>query len=148
METYFTLLMHMLARAGRRLRMFILVVLGGLLAGPVRAASNPVHVTLGQTAFILPLQMVGATQLYSFDDGKGYPGVETVLVERKQIQLTFGAAPVLGTSANVPFLGLQARLPEKFFDTANNSLWFGAWVGQASNSKRVSWGLKATVPLW
>jgi hypothetical protein len=124
------------------------------LAGAVSAATNPIAFNLGGTLFVLPFQKVSATQLYSFKEEKGFPAVETVLVSRGKAQLTFGAAPVLGSEASVPFVALQTRLSEKFFDTSNNALMFGVWVGQVSGDKAVGrkarnvWGIKASVPLW
>lgn len=115
---------------------------------PAYAATNPLHITIGGTDFVLPLQKVSGTQLYSFRDKKGYPGLETVIVSRSRAELSIGAAPVLGTSFNVPFVAFQFRLPRRFFDVSNNDLMFGAWVGQESDKKRTTWGIKASVPLW
>lgn len=120
------------------------------------AATNPIVFRAAGTDFIVPFQKVKGTQLYSLQDKKGYPGVETVLAGWGakdaqgdwQGELTFGAAPVLGTSNNVPFFGLQARLPAKFFDTSNNSLMFGAYLGRESGQKRATWGIKASISLW
>lgn len=130
---------------------FALAVLAALVVGGPReayAATDPLKVRVGATDFLLPLQKVSGTQLYSFRDKKGYPGLETVVVMRGTGQLTVGAAPVLGTSENVPFVGVQFRLPARFFDLSNNELMFGAWVGRESDQKRATWGIKATIPLW
>lgn len=126
------------------------------VSAPVMAGSNPLSVNFGGTTFVLPFQKVSATQLYSSRDKKGYPGAETVLAAwgkkddagNQKTQLTFGAAPVLGTSQNVPFIGVQTRLSPKYFDTTNNSILFGVWVGKESNQKRSTYGVKASVPLW
>ena len=124
--------------------------------GAAQAATVPLSVNVAGTTFLLPLQKVKATQLYSFRDRKGYVAPETVIAgwgspdmqgDRK-VELTFGAAPVLGSDKNVPFLGIQTRLPEAHFDTSNNTLQFGAWVGKESDQKRATWGVKASVALW
>lgn len=122
----------------------MLAVLG--LAVSLKA--EPIAVELGGNKFILPLQLVSGTQLYSFDEGRGYPALETVLAQRGKAQLSVGAAPVLGTSANVPFVALQFRLSEKFFDISDNNVYFGAWVGKPSNQKDAAYGILCSVPLW
>ncbi len=124
--------------------------------GRAHAATSPIQVNVLGTTFILPLQKVKATQLYSFRDKRGYPGAETVIAgwgstdaegDRK-VELSFGAAPVLGTAENVPFVALQRKLPASHFDVANNSLMFGVWIGKESDKKRATYGVKASVALW
>lgn len=123
---------------------------------PLFAAVHPLTIYAGGTDFTLPLQKVKVTQLYSARDKKGYIGVETVLAGwgsrdeagDQKVELTFGAAPVIGAASNVPFVGLQARLPARLFDVSNNSLMFGAWAGKESDKKRYTYGLKASVALW
>jgi hypothetical protein len=135
-------------------KLIMLLWLGAGMVIPAFAATDPLAFNLGGTLFILPFQKVSATQLYSFDEGKGFPAAETVLVQRGKVQLTFGAAPVLGTSQNVPFVGLQTRLSEKFFDVTNNELLFGVWAGKVSGDEKAGrdaqnvWGIKASIPLW
>lgn len=122
------------------------------------AQAEPLAVTTKAGTFYLPLQVVNGTQLYSFKEGKGFPGAETVLWSTgkrdvsgnyvPRAQVTFGAAPVLGTAVNVPFTGFQFRLKEPFFDPQGNSVLFGAWLGLPSDSKTFTWGVKASIPLW
>lgn len=127
----------------------ILAVLVALaVAGPRAAHAEPVAIDVGGNTFYLPLQVVDGVQLYSLDEGKGYPAVQTVLASRGDGQLVAGGAPILGTSENVPFLGLQFRLSKKFFDVSDNELHFGAWVGFPSDKKGAIWGLLASIPLW
>ncbi len=114
----------------------------------VKAATDPIHVDVGGYSFILPLQKADAVQLYSLRDKKGFPGLETVVCAKGRLQLTLGAAPVLGTSKNVPFASVTTRLSPVFFDTSNNDLRFGVWIGKESGQKKATWGLSATVPLW
>lgn len=128
-------------------KLLLMLCLTGI-PGVLKAATDPLSVEIAGTTFILPLQKVDATQLYSFRDKKGYPGAETTLAQRGKFKLTFGAAPVLGSSNNVPFVSLQTRLSEAFFDTSNNALLFGIWAGKESGRKRGTWGIKASVPLW
>lgn len=138
-----------------------LMLMGLALILPAAAVAEPVQVKLSErTTLVLPLQLVRGTQLYAPKEGKGYPAVETVLATLKSksdpavaaAQLTFGAAPELGTSNHVPFLGLQVRLPERFFDVSDNQIMFGVWVGRTSarveGKRRVLWGLQASIPLW
>lgn len=128
---------------------FLMLVGLALSAGPRPAMAEPIAFeTQGGTKFILPLQVVNGIQLYSFSDKKGYPGLEAVLVEQKNFRLNFGAAAVLGQSENVPFVSLETRLSEKFFQIDNNNLYFGVWVGQESHQKKATWGLAASIPLW
>ncbi len=130
------------------------LMLLGLLLGAGQAQAKPIAVQLGGNTFFLPFQVVNGTQLFSFEEGKGFPGAETVLAQRGRYQLTFGAAPVLGTDVNVPFLAIQHRLNPAFFDTSDNELQFGAWVGKPSHrleqdkKPRLVWGIKASVPIW
>ena len=95
-----------------------------------------------------PLKVVNATQLYDFEEGAGYPGVETVLFERKGFRLTGGSALTIGDSEAVPFGSIQTRLSDKFFDTSNNELWFGFFVGKRSSLENWSYGLNASIELW
>lgn len=126
----------------------ICIIFLGLLSMTAHAATLPLSVDVFGTTFILPLQKVSAVQLYSFRDKKGYPALETVLASKWKWQLSAGAAVVLGESKNVPFASLKTRLSPRFFDTTNNEIFFGAWVGQESKTKRTTWGLSASVPLW
>ena len=121
------------------------------VGAPVFAATSPIRFQVGEHSFVLPMQNVSGTQLYSFREGKGFPGLESVIYSYKKTQVTAGAAAELGTSKAVPFVGFQFRLPAKFFDTSNNNLYFGAFA--AKHPSRKSWrgvegGLKASVPLW
>lgn len=138
------------------------------LALVVGASTTPVAVNLTPSLSLdCPFQKVSATELYSWHEGKGYPAVETVLLDWQghkgipistlqgkfnitEIQLTFGAAPVIGTSANVPFLAIQTRLPTSLFDISNNSLMFGIWGGHESDKGRHGWiyGIKSSIPLF
>ena len=112
------------------------------------AATKPISIQVGQHSFILPFQKVTATQLYSFRDGKGFPGLETVLYSYQKFQVTFGAAAVLGESKDVPFAGAQFTLPSALFDTGNNSLLFGVYAGKETGKKGLTVGIKASTPLW
>lgn len=126
----------------------VVVAFSAFAFGPRPAYAESISTNLGGNTFVLPFQEVNATQLYSFEDGKGYPGLETVLARRGRYQLTFGAAPVLGTSVNVPFVALQHRLNPSIFDTSNNDLQFGLWAGKPSEGKSWTWGVKASTALW
>ncbi len=131
--------------------MYLLALGLGLVAfGPRPAYAEPISVQLSEkTTLVLPLQIVKATQLYDFKEGRGFPAMETVLLKRGDGELTFGAAPVLGSSVNVPFVGLQVKLSDVFFDTSDNDLRFGLWAGRRSDGdKHVLWGIKASVALW
>jgi hypothetical protein len=129
-----------------------LMLLALFLFGPIfapAAHATPVSVKLSEkTTLVLPLQITQGVQLYSPELGKGFPGLETVLVEHKTWRLSAGAAPILGTEANVPFVSVATRLSPKFFDTADNQIYFGAWAGKPSNGKHVIFGLSASIPLW
>lgn len=114
----------------------------------VFAATNPIAFKVGQNSFLVPFQKVSGTQLYSFHDGKGFPGLETTLYSFQKFQVTFGAAATLGTSNAVPFIGAQFRLPEKFFDVGNNDLMFGAYAAKEQGRKGLTVGIKASTNLW
>lgn len=129
------------------MKKLIAAIVIGICLTPA-AYAEPISVDLGGNTFILPLQVVQGTQLYSFEEGRGYPALETVLATRKNFRLTFGAASVLGTSANVPFVSLQTRLSERFFDISDNSLYFGVWVGRQSRPNETRYGISAGIPLW
>jgi len=116
---------------------------------PMVAQAKPVEFKLSdKTTFILPLQVVQAVQLYCPEEGKGFPGLETVLVERKSWRLSAGAAPVLGTDVNVPFVSVSTRLSPVIFDTSDNTIYFGVWAGKPSNKRHAVFGLSAGIPLW
>lgn len=124
--------------------------------GAAFASTNPVSFNAFGTTWVLPLQKVQAVQLYSVSDKKGYPGAETVLAAwgsmdnygNRKASLSFGASPVLGTSQNVPFASLKFRLPARLFDTTNNSIMFGAFVGKESNKPHATYGVSASIQLW
>lgn len=122
------------------------VLILAAIAPAVRA--EDVIFRAGGADFIAPLRQVEAVQLYSFDQGKGYPAVESVLARRKTWKLSVGAASELGTGVNVPFLSVSTRLSPFFFNTEGNELYFGAWVGKPSNGEKVLYGLAATTRLW
>lgn len=124
----------------------VLGVLGMLLSEA--AYAEAIHVDLGETTFVLPFQKVNAIELYSFSQKKGFTGAETVLIERANFRFNFGAAPVLGTSKNVPFISLETRLSDKFFDISSNSLYFGLWLGKQSDQKNLTGGIAASIALW
>jgi hypothetical protein len=127
-----------------------LMLLLAVALGPTWAQAEPLK--LGP--LLVPFQVMNGTELYSFREGKGFPAAETVLYMKGRYQLTLGAAAVLGTDVNVPFLGIQHRLNPNIFDTSDNDVQFGAWVGKASRrlpgDDRPEWlyGLKASIPLW
>lgn len=130
--------------AMRKIMLVLAVAMG--LTNIVNA--GPISVDVGGNIFYLPFQVVNGTQLYSVKDGKGYPGAETVLARRGRYRVTFGAAPVLGTSNNVPFLAVQGRLSPVLFDTSDNDLQFGLWAGKPSQGKEWTWGIKCSAQLW
>lgn len=130
-------------------KLMVLAIIALFIAAVQSAFSANVSFKITEkTTAVLPLQIVSGVQLYSPEEGKGYPGVETVLVERKTWRLAVGAAPVLGTSVNVPFASLSTRLSPKFFDISDNQLYFGAWAGKPSDGKKMIYGVCASIPLW
>lgn len=132
----------------------ILIVLFALFVAVVQSAfAKPIAVQTDAGLFLLPFQVVNGTELYSFREGKGFTAAETVLWRKGRYQFTFGAAAVLGSDTNVPFIAIQHRLNPVIFDTSNNDLQFGVWVGRPSrrldsDHPRTLWGIKASVPLW
>lgn len=135
---------------------FLCSILCGPIFAPSVTAAENTHAIGIQTdfgAFILPFQIVNGTELYSFKEGKGFPAAETTIWTKGRYQFVFGAASVLGTDVNVPFIGIQHRLNPKIFDTSNNELQFGVWVGRPSRrlndeKPRTLWGIKCSVVLW
>jgi hypothetical protein len=116
---------------------------------PLIGKAETISVKLSEPlTLILPFQVVQGVQLYCPEEGKGFPGLETTLVEIKTWRLSAGAAPVLGTDINVPFVSIATRLSPRVFDTSNNELYFGIWAGKPSNGKHVIFGLSASIPLW
>jgi hypothetical protein len=112
------------------------------------AKAEPLAFDIGGTTLVLPLQIVNATQMYSFEEERGFTGAETVLVTRGDFDLTLGAATGYGSGIQFPFIGGQFKLPETFFDTSNNELKFGAWLGRDFDAKDSKWGIKASIQLW
>lgn len=120
--------------------LFSLVLLFGL---SVTGKADPISINTDYGNFILPFQVVHGTQLYSSKLGKGFLGFETVLYSKGSYEVTFGGAPVVGTDVNVPFLAIQRTLSPKVFDTSDNDLRFGVYVGKPS--RRVVPGEKAPI---
>lgn len=117
------------------------------------AFAKPIAIQTDVGLFLLPFQVVNGTELYSFQEGKGFAAAETVLWSKGRYQFTAGAAAVLGSDTNVPFVAIQHRLNPAVFDTSNNELQFGVWIGRPSRRldserPRTLWGLKASIPLW
>lgn len=124
-------------------------------ASPAFAISNPLSLTLGNHTFVIPFKAVDATQLYSFKEGKGLPGLQTVLYSYKNvIHADLGAGPLLGSSSVVPFVSVQFLLPKAAFDPSVGPIWIGPWVGRqfknaALGTPQVTlYGLNASVNLW
>lgn len=125
---------------------------------PAYAATKPLGIQFGGGHLLeLPFQNMNGTELYSVREGKGYPALESVLYQspRRRTQVSIGAAAELGASKAVPFVGAQLRLPEKFFDTSNNDLFFGVAAAKhfGPETRFKSWRgveltLKASKPLW
>ncbi len=136
----------------KQVKVFISIILGMgaflLAVHPLFAATNPIAFKVGQNSFLVPFQKVSGTQLYSFRDGKGFPGLETALYSFQKFQVTFGAAATLGTSNAVPFVGAQFTLPARFFDTSNNAILFGGYAAKEEGRKGFVYGIKASTPLW
>ena len=130
----------------QKLLAVLAVILWAGLESPTWAESVSVDI-FGNT-FVLPLKEVNGLQLYSPELGKGFPGIETTLIRRKTWRLSVGAAPVLGTSSNVPFVSVATRLSPDYFDISNNDLYFGVWAGKPSNIDRAVFGVAASVALW
>lgn len=127
------------------------LILSVFLAGPLMVPAvqaEDVAFRLGRNDFLVPFKQVDATQLYSFEEGKGFPAVQSILARRKTWQLSVGAAAVLGTGVNVPFVSVATRLSPRFFDTGNNDLYFGIWVGKPSSGGKALYGLSASTALW
>ena len=122
---------------------------------PAYASNDPIRFEFaGGHALLLPLQNVAGTELYSFRQGKGFPALESVLyaTPSRRFNISAGAAAELGTSHAVPFAGIGFRLPQRFFNTDNNDLYFGAAFAKPSDAPK-SWRgvevtLKASKPLW
>lgn len=114
----------------------------------VKTHGENLSLDFGGTTFILPLQVVNATQMYSMDEKRGFTGAETTVLTRGDFDLTLGAATGYGNGVSFPFVGAQIKLPSRFFDTSGNDLKFGAWVGKDYDSNKTLYGLKGSIPLW
>ena len=141
-----------------KLSLLSVALLGAAIAcgpRPAYASSDPIRFEFaGGHALLLPLQNVAGTELYSFKQGKGFPALESVLymTPSRKFNITAGAAAELGTTSAVPFAGFGFRLPQRFFDTSNNDLYFGAAFAKPKDGPK-SWRgvevtLKASKPLW
>lgn len=128
-------------------KIIVLAVLGfGPLCPAVHA--DPISVDVGGLTLVLPFQEVNGTQLYSFKEGRGFPGVETNLVRRGDGALVFGGATSTAGSVAFPFVGFNIRLPASLFDKSNNDLKFGIFYGRDSGQKRDFYGIKGSVELF
>ena len=92
--------------------------------------------------------MVNATQLYELSEEHGFTGAETTVVSFGDGELVVGAATGYGNGIQFPYLGVQARLPSTFFDTSNNTIKFGVWIGRDYDSDDTKGGIKASMALW
>lgn len=121
-----------------------LAVFMGCEADPTQAdTGTPTSVDVGGVTLTLPLTKMSATQLYCFNDHRGYTGVQTVLAGigakdssgDRQFELGFGAADNLGSDKKMPFLSFQAHLPQSYFGSSANALYFGVAGWERKNSK-------------
>lgn len=113
----------------------------------VGAKAENLSFDFGSFTFIAPLQVVNVTQMYSFEDEHGFTGAQTPIVSRGNVDLTIGAATGYSAGVQFPFIGLQTRLGMPF-DTSNNALKFGVFVGRDYDAKDTKLGLLASIPLW
>lgn len=116
------------------------------LCGMVR--TETISVNIGGLDFLLPLQEVGASQLYDFDAGRGFAGVETNLVKRGDGALVFGGATSTAGNPAFPYVGLNLRLPSPPFDISNNDLLFGVWIGRDFGADKTFFGIKGSLNLF
>lgn len=133
----------------------LLLMLGPVFAPAAHAISNPLSLTFGSHTFVVPFKQVDATQLYSFKEGRGLPGLQTVLYSYKSgVHFDIGAGPLLGSSSVVPFVSAQFLLPKNVFDPSVGPIWLGPWVGRQFRSAKLGtsqvtlWGLNASIALW
>ena len=82
------------------------------------------------------------------EEGRGFTGAQTVLLNRKKLELAFGGATGYSKGRNFPFVCLQTKLSPVFFATDDNDMKFGVFYGYESNGKLNHWGLSASLALW
>lgn len=98
--------------------------------------------------WLLPFQETNASQLYSFEEGRGFAAIETNLAKRGDGALVFGGATSTAGSPAFPYIGVNIRLPSPPFDISDNELTFGPWIGRDSGAKETFWGVKASLGLF
>lgn len=98
----------------------------------------------------IPLKVVKGSELYDLGKGKGFTGIETVLVTntKKSFEFVGGGATSTSDNENFVYVGLQTRLSDQFFDVTNNEFFFGGFVGRNFRRNENYGGLKASIPLW
>lgn len=99
--------------------------------------------SIGDLKLVLPGQNAEVVYLYDIINAQGLGGAETVFVEYKSIQGSFGAisdADFNGTA----FLGIRTVITE----SGNDLFHVGVWVGRDYRDNLYRAGIKASVPLW
>lgn len=124
-----------------------------MLVGIVNVAkAQDVLFELGNLNINIPLKVVKAAELYvtSGGKGKGFTGAESVLLSNKikTLEGVFGGAVSPSDNENFIYVGAQGKLSDSFFDTSNNDIFFGGFVGRNFRRNENYCGIKASVPLW
>lgn len=122
-------------------KVLIIAALMGFSAALFADTGTPTSIDVGGVTLTVPLVKMSASQLYCFNDRRGYTGVQTVLAGLgakdlagdRQFELGFGAADNLGSDKKMPFLSFQAHLPQTYFGSSPNALYFGAWGWERKN---------------
>jgi hypothetical protein len=126
----------------------LLAIVGLFIGLSSVASAETLKADFGSFSAILPLQVVDVIQLYEFSAGEGFTGAQTTLIASEAFHLNFGGATGYSKGTAFPFVSIDTRLTEKFFDTSDNELRFGAWIGRDFGAKENKWGVAASIALW
>ena len=116
-------------------------------------SAQPVGIDTGLFGQVLvPLQLNDVAQLYAVHEGRGLPGAQTIFWRKGKFFASFGVAPVLGQSNNVPYFALQRMVNPRLLDQSSTNLHLGAFVGKPAHRElpggeraRVLWGLNISL---
>ncbi len=121
----------------------------------VGAKADDVMFDFGVIKLNVPLKVVEVTELYDFNNKRGATGIATVLGTIGTSKVTLGGAISLEEGEQYPFLSWNTRLSPKFFDIADNELYFGAAVGHefdikenTDTRKREKYCVQASLKFW
>lgn len=123
------------------------------------AATNPWSVDFLGTTLTLPMQKARGGFYFNLKDKATYTGAQTMIAGwgakdqngDRAIELSMAGIVDVGKHKRLPALVLDGKLSKRFFDTSNNTLYWGAWgwvQKDAKGANKPVGGMEANFLFW